>query len=176
MLKLERCELRRWRADDVASLARHADNRRVWLNLRDRFPHPYSAADAEWWVLHTSAEEPPVHLAIVVEGAAVGGIGIELQPDVHRRSAEIGYWLGEEYWGRGIMTEAVRATTRYAIERFDLCRVFAGVFDTNPASVRVLEKAGYTFEGRMRKSVVKAGAVLDQLLYAYVVEPDGPIA
>jgi ribosomal-protein-alanine N-acetyltransferase len=170
MFHLKTCDLRRWELSDVGSVAKHANNRNVWLNLRDRFPHPYTPADAEQWVSLTSREDPLVHLAIAVDGHAVGGISIELQPDVFKRSAEIGYWLSEDFWGRGIMTEAVQAFTLYAIEHFGLCRVFAGVFDSNPASARVLEKVGYQFEGRMRRSVVKAGVVRDQLLYAYVVD------
>jgi RimJ/RimL family protein N-acetyltransferase len=104
--------------------------------------------------------------AIVVDGEAVGGIGIVLQPDVFRRSAEIGYWLGEQYWGRGIVTEALRALTEYAFANFDLCRIYAGVFESNPASMRVLEKAGYAFEGRMKKAVTKDGKTMDDFIYA----------
>ena len=91
-----------------------------------------------------------------------------LKDDVFRRSAEIGYWLGEGYWARGIVTEAVRAVTNYAFATFDLCRVYAGVFEWNPASARVLEKAGYEFECRMKKSVTKDGETIDELIYAIV--------
>jgi [ribosomal protein S5]-alanine N-acetyltransferase len=103
-----------------------------------------------------------------VDGAAVGGVGIELGTDVFRRSAEIGYWLGEPFWGRGIATEALRAMTAYAFERFDICRLEAGVFDWNPASARVLEKNGYVLEGRARLGVIKDGRMGDRLLYALV--------
>src|SRR5437867_7861762 len=154
-LKLDRFVIRGWRTGDEASLVRHANNRKIWINLRDRFPHPYTLADAEQWIQHASTVSPATSLAIVVEGAAVGGIGLLLKDDIFRRSAEIGYWLGEEYWGRGIVTEAVRAVTEYAFANFDLCRIYAGVFEWNPASMRVLEKAGYEFEGRMKKSVTK---------------------
>ena len=99
-------------------------------------------------------------------------MAVEPQEDVHRRSMEIGYWLGESHWGRGIMTEAVSAVTAYAIQTFDVCRVFAAVFESNPSSGRVLEKAGFVREGRLRRSVVKDGRMLDQLLYAYVVEDE----
>ncbi|MGH7406412.1 MAG: GNAT family N-acetyltransferase [Candidatus Methylomirabilales bacterium] len=101
-------------------------------------------------------------------GEAVGRIGLDLQTDVHRRSAEIGFWLAEPYWGRGIATEAVRAMTDFAFATFDLCRIFAGVFEWDPASVRVLEKAGYAYEGRLRKSVTKDGQTIDAFLYAVV--------
>jgi len=108
--------------------------------------------------------------AIVVEGAAVGGIGFTLLGDVERLSAEIGYWLGEAYWGRGIMTEALAAVTAYAIRSHGLTRVFAVPYEWNSASFRVLEKVGYVCEGRMRRSAIKDGQVIDQVLYAYTVE------
>lgn len=167
-LKLSRCTLRPWRAGDEASLVRNADNRNVSRNLKDRFPYPYTAADALQWIAHASVQSPPSSFAIVVDGAAVGGIGIELGIDVFRRSAEIGYWLGEPYWGRGIATEALRAMTEYAFAHFDICRLEAGVFEWNPASARVLEKAGYTLEGRARRGVVKDGRTGDRLLYGLV--------
>jgi [ribosomal protein S5]-alanine N-acetyltransferase len=167
-LKLSRCVLRPWRVGDEPSLVRYAHNRNVSRNLRDRFPYPYTAADADEWIKLASAQTRPTSFAIVVEGEAVGGIGIELGTDVHRRSAEIGYWLGEPFWGRGIASEALRAVTEYAFERFDVCRLEAGVFAWNPASARVLEKAGYTLEGRARLAVVKDGQLVDRLLYGLV--------
>ena len=167
-LKLERCALRPWRAGDEASLVRHANNRNVWRNMRDRFPYPYTAADATDWISRASAETPPRNFAIAVEGAAVGGIGLEVGGDVFRRSAEIGYWLGEPYWGRGIATEALRAVTEYAFATFDLCRLHAQVFAWNPASARVLEKAGYTLESRARLAVTKDGQTIDRLVFALI--------
>src|SRR5947209_2302263 len=103
-----------------------------------------------------------------VGGEAVGGIGVELGRDVFYRSAEIGYWLGEPYWGRGIATEALRAITECAFMTFDLCRLQAGVFEWNPASMRVLEKAGFTLEARHRKNVTKDGETIDRVVYALV--------
>jgi RimJ/RimL family protein N-acetyltransferase len=167
-LKLTRCTLRSWRPGDEPSLVRYADNRNVWRNLKDRFPSPYTAADAREWIAHAGPQAPPTSLAIVVDRVAVGGVGIELGTDVFRRSAEIGYWLGEPFWGRGIATEALRAMTVYAFERFDICRLEAGVFDWNPASARVLEKTGYVLEGRARLGVIKDGRMGDRLLYALV--------
>jgi ribosomal-protein-alanine N-acetyltransferase len=167
-LRLSRCTLRPWRAGDEASLVRYAGNRNVSRNLKDRFPYPYTAADATEWVAHASVATPVTNFAIVVEAAAVGGVGIELGTDVHRRSAEIGYWLGEPFWGRGIATEALRAMTEYAFAHFDICRLEAGVFGWNAASARVLEKAGYTLEGRARNAVVKDGRITDRLLYGLV--------
>jgi RimJ/RimL family protein N-acetyltransferase len=171
-IELSRCTLRRWHPKDVASLVRHANSRRVSANLRDRFAYPYTEKDARSWTEIASREDPLCHFAIVVHGEACGGIGLQLQPDVFRRSVEIGYWLGEAHWGRGIMTEAVSAVTAYGIELLGVCRVFAGVFDPNPASARVLEKAGYALEARLRRAVIKDGRMRDQLIYAYVVEED----
>jgi RimJ/RimL family protein N-acetyltransferase len=170
MIRLEGCELRPPRISDLPALVKHANNRSVSENLRDRFPSPYTEAHARQWVDFASREDPPCHFAVVVDGEMVGGIGVNVQPDVFRRSAEIGYWLGEAYWGRGIMTEAVPAVTRYALDTLDICRVFAGVFDPNPGSSRVLEKAGYVLEGRLHRAVCKNGQMRDQLMYAYVVD------
>ena len=167
-IKLSRCVLREWESGDEKSLTKHANNRRIWRNLRDSFPHPYTLADARQWIEIANPTGPITNFAIIVDGAAIGGIGLMLKEDVFRRTAEIGYWLGEEFWGRGIVTEAVCAVTDYAFATFDLCRVYAGVFEWNPASIRVLEKAGYQFESRMRKSVTKDGQTIDELIYAVV--------
>lgn len=162
------CTLRHWKQGDEHSLVRHASNRRVSRNLRDEFPSPYTLADARWWIQHAATLKPGLALAIVVEGQAVGGIGLILRDDIYRRSAEIGYWLGEEFWGRGIMTEAVQTVTEYAFAHYDLCRIYAGVFEFNSGSMRVLEKAGYQFEARHRKAVTKDGQTFDELIYACV--------
>ena len=167
-LKLSKSTLREWKPGDEEPLVRHANNRKVWRNLRDAFPHPYTVADAKHWIHIANSTMPITNFAMVVDGAAAGGIGLVLKDDVFRRSAEIGYWLGEEFWGQGIVTEAVRALTDYAFATFDLCRLYAGVFEWNPASMRVLEKAGYEFECRMRKSVTKDGETIDELIYAVV--------
>jgi len=167
-MKLSKSVLRAWKPGDEPSLVLHANSRAIWRNLRDAFPHPYTLADARLWIETANPSEPITNFAIVIDRAAVGGIGLVLKEDVFRRSAEIGYWLGEEFWGRGIVTEAVSAVTNYAFDTFDLCRVFAGVFEWNPASMRVLEKAGYEFECRMKKSVTKDGETIDELIYAIV--------
>ena len=165
-LRLPRLLIRDWRPDDTTSLVIHANNRNVWINVRDRFPHPYTLSDAEQRIQHATNETPRTHFAIVLDGAAIGAIGVELSADIFRKSAEIGYWLGESFWGRGLATDAVRAMTDYAFLTFDLRRISAGVFEWNPASMRVLEKAGYVCEGRLKKSVVKDGRIIDQLVYA----------
>ena len=164
-LSTDRIALRAWKPGDEASLVKHADNRKVSINLRDRFPFPYTMKDAQWWVGFASQPQPLQNFAIEFQGEAIGGIGLILGEDVFRRSAEIGYWLSEAHWGKGLMTEALKLMTPYAFQTFDLTRIHAGVFDWNPASGKVLEKAGYALESRMKKSVVKDGQVLDQLVY-----------
>src|SRR5215510_773343 len=150
-LVLDHCEIRNWERRDVAALTRHANNRAVWRNLRDRFPHPYTTAHGEAWIRAAAIERPTTSFAIAVGGEAVGGIGLLPPDDVHRRGAEIGYWLGETYWGRGIATEALRAFVPWCFQHFPICRLYAYVFEWNPASRRVLEKAGFTLEGHLLK-------------------------
>jgi len=163
---LERCTIRQWRLDDAESLARHANNRKVWLAVRDLFPHPYTIQDANEFLQRTVSEQPAMKFCIEIEGAAVGGIGVHPVQDVHRHTSTVGYWLGEEFWGRGIMTEAVTAVTDFCFQNFPLRRISAEVFANNPASARVLEKTGFTFEGRLKNDVLKDGKLLDSLLYA----------
>jgi ribosomal-protein-alanine N-acetyltransferase len=165
-LTLKSCTVRPWRLDDAESLAKHANNRKVWLGVRDVFPHPYTIDDAREFLHKKVSEQSATIFCIEMDGAAVGGIGVHLGQDVHRHTATLGYWLGEEFWGRGIMTEAVTAVTNLCFENFSLRRISAEVFANNPASARVLEKAGFSLEGRLRNYVVKDGEVLDSLLYA----------
>jgi ribosomal-protein-alanine N-acetyltransferase len=169
-LTLQRCEIRSWRGADLDSLVFHADNRNVSINLRDRFPHPYTRSDGRRYIRAARKMRPETLFAIAVRDEAIGGIGFVLQGDVERVSAEVGYWIGEAFWGRGIVTEALTAITRYAIEQHGLTRVFALPFAYNAASCRVLEKAGYTLEARLKRSAIKDGAIVDQFQYAFVVE------
>lgn len=154
----------------MATLVTNANNRKIWINLRDRFPHPYTKNDGQLFIRASRKMQPETNFAIAVGGDAVGGAGFHLQADVDRVSAEIGYWLGEAYWGRGITTDALVALTRYAIDTHGLTRVFALPFAYNAPSCRVLEKAGYVLEARLRRSAVKDGQVVDQFQYAYVVD------
>ena len=158
--------IRMWRSDDAPALARNANNQKIWINVRDRFPSPYTIDDAESWVRHCARAMPATDFAIEVDGEAAGGIGVVLHDDVERVSAELGFWLGETFWGRGVMTAAVSLFVPWAFERYSLTRIYAHVFEFNVASMRVLEKAGYTREGILKKSVIKDGQVLDQVLYA----------
>ena len=165
-LKLERCTIRDYRMSDAESLAKHANNRKVWLGLRDAFPHPYAVEDAQNFLQGSIAGLPKKNFCIDIDGAAVGGIGLRLGEDVHRHTAEFGYWLAEEYWGHGLMSEIVPAFADYCFQEFSLKRLFAMPHSSNPASARVLEKAGFVLEGRLRNNVIKDGKILDSLLYA----------
>ena len=155
---------------DRHALVEYGDNPNVAANLRDRFPSPYTLAAADEWIALVTSRERPTHFAIANANEVIGGIGLELRGDVYRHSAEIGYWLGEPLWGRGIATRAVRALTEWAMDELDLVRIYAAVFEVNTASVRVLEKAGYAFEARLRKSVIKNGRFMDELVYARIRE------
>lgn len=166
-IETERLVLRPWREDDEEALARQADNRRIWINLRDRFPHPYTLEHAREWIGRClAAPDPPLDLAIEHAGEPIGGIGLQPWPDVARFTAEVGYWLGEAFWGRGFATEALRRFTAYAFESFPFERLEAFVFATNPTSGRVLEKSGYEFEATLRRSAFKDGRFLDCHVYA----------
>ena len=165
-LKLDRCTVRDWRMEDAESMAKHANNRRVSINLRDRFPYPYTIQDANNFLERVIAKQPSKNFCIEIDGMAVGGIGLHLGEDVHRHTAEFGYWLGEEFWGQGVLSEVVPAFVDYCFKEFSLNRIFAMPHSGNPASARVLEKAGFVLEGRLRNHVVKEDKILDSLLYA----------
>jgi RimJ/RimL family protein N-acetyltransferase len=168
ILEGRRCRVRPWRTSDAASLVEHANNINIAKFLRDRFPHPYTRKDAREFLDHAAAEPDPSNLAIEVEASAAGGIGYVPGRDVERFSAEIGYWLGEALWGRGIATEALELVTAHALHELNFLRLFALPFADNPGSIRVLEKAGYVREGVLHSSSVKYGVPKDQLLYAKV--------
>jgi RimJ/RimL family protein N-acetyltransferase len=165
-LTLSQCTIRPWAEADAAALQRHANNRRVSIHLRDRFPFPYEMEQARAFLGWIAKQDSPTVWAIEVGGEAVGGIGIEPETDVERVSAEIGYWLGESFWGRGIATAALTAVTAEAFKRFEFTRLYALPFADHAASVRVLEKAGYVREGHLRQSAIKDGRIRDQLLFA----------
>ena len=170
-LQLRDALVRPWRSTDAEALARNANARSIWLNLRDGFPHPYTLADA-----HAFLERAlPTFWCIESEGEAAGGIGLVPGTDVERFSAELGYWLGERFWGRGIVSQAVAAVTEHAFASLGLQRVFALPYGRNAASARVLEKAGYTLEGTLRRASFKDGAFVDQLLYARLRDDTEPL-
>jgi len=169
-LETELCLLRPWRMADAGGLAAGINNRNVSINLRDAVPHPYTVNDAIAYLERVTTPQPEHAVCIEVDGRVSGGMSIRIGSDINRRTAELGYWLAEPLWGRGIMTAAVRAFVPACLEEFDLDRIFATASSKNPASARVLEKAGLTFEGRLRKNLIKGGEVLDSLMFAWIRE------
>ncbi|MCI9170242.1 MAG: GNAT family N-acetyltransferase [Lawsonibacter sp.] len=164
--------LRKWRREDAADVARYADNEKIARNLRDVFPHPYALADAQGFLDICIAGDPEMSLfrAIEVDGRAVGSISLCRGSDVYQKTAELGYWLAEDYWGRGIMTQAVRQLCREGFSCWDIQRIHAEPFAHNAGSRRVLEKAGFSLEGVMRRGVFKRGQVCDFCMYALLRE------
>ncbi len=170
LLDIGQYKIRDWQKSDAPSIAKYANNRKIWKNLRDGFPHPYNLSDAESFLSLVQLQEPKSYFAIASNEEAFGGIGLGIGSDVHRFTAELGFWLAEPFWNKGVMTESVLRFTEYAFEKFKLHRIYAEPYATNPASVRVLEKAGFFLEGTLRANVYKNGRVLDQFLYSRVRE------
>lgn len=160
--------LRPWHEDDAPSLAKHADNVEVWRRMSDRFPHPYTLDVARHWVTQGHLDFGGGHWAIALDEIAVGGCGLNTGQGQFSCEVEVGYWLGEPYWGRGVATEVVRVLTERAFELPGVVRVFAGVHADNAASMRVLEKNGFEREGLLRKSALKAGRPIDRVIYAKI--------
>ena len=158
-------QLTEWNDNDIEKLISIASNKNVSDTLRDRFPNPYTTEDAEWWINFQKKFDVQQNFAIKLNGKLVGAIGCDPQQDVNRKSAEIGYWLGEEFWKKGIATEAVKQMTEYIFRNFDVIRIFAPVFEINKASMKVLEKAGYHLEAIHKKAVIKNNVIMDQYLY-----------
>lgn len=175
-----RVVLRAWRTCDRESLVRHGDDVRVWRNLGDIFPRPYTLQAADAWIAHVAAPGASVHLAIDHDGEAIGGIGIVAGEGNSHHTGRFGYWLGAAFWGRGIATHAARALKDQAFAGGRFVRLEAPVFAWNPASMRVLEKCGFVREGVLRRSVLKDGQLIDSVMYAALrdepPERSGPAA
>eukprot|EP01112_Ceratiomyxa_fruticulosa_P015956 TRINITY_DN4781_c0_g1_i1.p1 TRINITY_DN4781_c0_g1~~TRINITY_DN4781_c0_g1_i1.p1 ORF type:complete len:183 (-),score=33.44 TRINITY_DN4781_c0_g1_i1:331-879(-) len=154
---------------DSHNIALHANDREVSIQLRDIFPHPYSLQDAERFIEFTSFDTSNLHFCVCLKDEAIGCLGVQFKNDVYFRSAEIGYWIGKKYWGRGIVTKCVKVVTKYVLENFDICRIFAEVSENNVGSSKVLEKAGFIQEGRLRKAITKDGKTYDALMYSIVI-------
>lgn len=165
--------LRSWRPTDLESLVANASHADVSRGLHDRFPYPYTGADGRAW-LARAVDESDRAWAIEIDGAAVGGVSLHPGVDVHRHSAELGYWIGRNYWGRGVMTTVLTAFADRAMSAFRLHRLFATVYASNPASMRVLEKVGFEREGVQKSAVMKRGELLDLYVYARVRSELGP--
>lgn len=166
MLQCENIILRSLNDDDAPALAQLANNKKIWNNVRDILPHPYTPADAIFFINLTKQERPQVSFAIEYDGAFCGMIGLMLQKDVYRLTAEIGYWLGEPFWNKGIITKAVALVTGYAFNELGLIRIHTGIFEYNIASMKVLEKNGYKKEGVFEKSIIKNGEIWNEHRYA----------
>ncbi|MCB0476375.1 MAG: GNAT family N-acetyltransferase [Flavobacteriaceae bacterium] len=159
-------KLRPWQMDDLESLVQHANNFEVAKNLTDAFPHPYTEADGKAFITMATKADPIHIFAIEVAGRAVGGIGIHPQSDIMKKNAELGYWLGEPYWGKGIITRAIKQMVDFAFKTYDITRVYARPYGTNIGSQKVLEKNGFKLEARIEKNIFKNGEFLDELIYA----------
>jgi len=159
-------KLRKWNEADLDSLVRYANNWNIAKCLTNGFPHPYTQEDGKKFLSKVVNDSSTKVFAIEVNGEAVGSIGIFPQTDVHEKSAEMGYWLAEEYWGQGIMTKAIQEIVEYGFQTFDIVRIFARPFSANFNSHRVLEKAGFTLEARLKKAIFKNGEFMDELIYA----------
>ena len=157
--------LTKWNDDDIEALISLANNKNIADTLRDRFPYPYTIEDAKWWVDFQKNLDPKQNFAIRVNDKLAGGIGCDPQHDVNRKNIEIGYWLGEQFWKKGIASEAVKKMTAYIFMNFDVLRIFAPVFEINKASMKVLEKAGYHLEAIHKKAVIKNEVIMDEYLY-----------
>ena len=158
--------LRPWKKSDMKFLLKYADNPRIAMNLTDMFPHPYTKLSGKRFLKMARSADPVRIFAIEINGEAVGSIGLFPLSDIRRNNAEIGYWLAEPFWGKGVMTEAVKQMVEYGFKTFDINRIYAGTFGRNIGSQRVLEKAGFTLEARFEKTYVKNGELEDEVVYA----------
>ena len=159
--------LRAWTMNDAPVLPKYANNFNIARFMTDRFPHPYTVSDAQSFIEFANRDQPVHIFAIDINGEAVGGIGIHPQEDVFRKNAELGYWLAEPFWGKGVISNAIPEMIDFAFKTYDITRIFARPFGTNKASQRVLEKAGFKLEARFEKTLFKNGEWLDELVYAF---------
>ena len=165
-IRLSKAMIRNFKMSDKTSIAKNANNRNIWLNVRNAFPHPYTETNAAQWISSMLEEKVQTKFAIVVDGKAVGGIGVEMKEDVYSQTMEFGYWIGEAYWNKGIITEAIQVVSDYAFEKFEVIRLEAHVYHWNIGSMRALEKAGFQKEAILKKRVFKDGKYVDEHIYA----------
>lgn len=170
-LQSERFLLRSWRKSDLPALVKYANNKKIADQLRDGFPYPYTESDGRSFLKMAIRSKPINVFAIEIDGEAVGSIGFFAQGDVHRLNAEIGYWLAEHHWGRGIMSEVIQVFSNYVFANFSLIRLYAETFGSNVASHRALEKAGFVREAVLKKAIIKNGQLHDEVIYS-LLRPD----
>ena len=167
-----KCKIRKWKLSDAKDLAKALSNRKVQDNLRDGLPYPYLEQDANDYIssMLSANENDTFAFAITLDDKAIGSIGVFRQQNIHRQTAEMGYYIAEEYWGKGIMTEAVKQICEYVFEHSDIIRIYAEPFSCNMGSCRVLEKAGFQYEGTLRSNAIKNGKVMDMKMYSLLRE------
>lgn len=162
------CKIRKWELSDAKDLAVALSNTKIQDNLRDGLPYPYTEQDGIDYIsaMLSADENDTFAFAITAEGKVIGSIGVFRQGNIHRQTAEIGYYIAEEYWGKGIMTEAIKQVCKYVFDKSDIIRIYAEPFAYNMASCRVLEKAGFQYEGTLRKNAVKNDKIIDMKMYS----------
>ncbi|MBQ6872980.1 MAG: GNAT family N-acetyltransferase [Clostridia bacterium] len=162
------CKIRRWELSDARNLATALSNKKIQDNLRDGLPYPYTEKDGKEFIstMLAANENDTFAFAITVNGKVIGSIGAFRQTNIHNKTAELGYYIAEEYWGKGIMTEAVKQLCDYVFSHTDIIRIYAEPFSHNIGSCRVLEKAGFQYEGTLRSNALKNGNVLDMKMYS----------
>ena len=167
-----KCRIRKWKLSDAKDLAAALSNKKVQDNLRDGLPYPYTEQDGKEFIsaMLSADENETFAFAIIVDDMVIGSIGIFRQDNIHRQTAELGYYIAEEYWGKGIMAEAVKQICEYVFGNSDIIRIYAEPFAYNIASCRVLEKAGFQYEGTLRSNAVKNGKVIDMKMYSLLKE------
>ena len=158
--------LRTWHLDDVNDLVALANNKNIAQFMADVFPHPYTIENGKTFIGFATSNPNSKIFAIIIDGKPVGSIGLHLQTDILRKNAEIGYWLGEQHWGKGIITQAVPQMIDYGFKNMDIVRIFARIFGTNKASQKVVEKCGFIIEGKYEKTIFKNNEFIDELIYA----------
>ena len=166
------CKIRQWRIEDADDLSKALNNKKILDNLRDGIPFPYTPKDAKEYIatMLTADDEMVYAFAITIEDKAVGSIGMFRQTNIHSKTAELGYYIAEPYWGKGIGTSAVKQICDYIFQNTDIIRIFAEPFAHNTGSCRILEKCGFKCEGTLRKNAVKNGAVIDMKMYSIIQE------
>lgn len=167
-----KCKIRSWRVEDAGDLAKMLNNKKILDNLRDGLPYPYTVEDGKDYIVAMlgSDKQETYAFAITIDDKAVGSIGVFRKDNIHCRTAEMGYYIAESYWGQGIGTSAVKQVCHYIFEKTDIIRIFAEPFAHNIGSCRVLEKSGFTCEGTLRKNAVKNRVVLDMKMYSKIKE------
>ena len=162
------CKIKKWELTNAGDLARALSNTKVQDNLRDGLPYPYTEKDGTDYIsaMLSADENETFAFAIVSDKKVIGSIGAFRQENIHRQTAELGYCIAEEYWGKGIMTDAVKQICKYVFDKSDIIRIFAEQFAYNTASCRVLEKAGFQYEGTLRSNAVKKGKIIDMKMYS----------